>query len=253
MAKLKYDTKLRNLQLIGAVNEHYNVCFKETWEQAKAILKPYGITLSDYEVIFADNEYKTETKSEHFGATSGAVFYKDIVIARGSIDGSNYCDREGKLIIYLSTLERIYGVPNTALEKTDEPKKKVSKDEGYKLVGILNMFDLIPDFIYPVFEKDGQFYFHFGIMEELKTEEFLPIKTEIHSKIVKFDNLKVNNSFEGEVFNLETAPVFGFQTSENEVFLGHFAEMKKFLETFEAKEVFLRNEIKDFIECVKTS
>lgn len=253
MAKLKYDTKLRNIQLNGGETKYYNICFKETWDEVKAILKPYGITLSDYEVIFEDDEYKTETNSEHFGATSVDVFYMDNVIARGSIDGSNCCDREGKLVIYLSTLERIYGQQNTTSEGTQELQNSVSKKDSYKLVGILNMFDLIPDFIYPVFEKDGQYYFHFGDQEKLKIEEFCPIKEEIHTKIVKLDKIKVNHSCEEAVFYLDSDPVFGFQTAENEVFLGHFAEMKKFLETFETEEEFLKNEIEDFIESVKTS
>lgn len=41
-----------------------------------------------------------------------------------------------------------------------ENEKNVISDEGqYKLFGTMNMFDFVPDFVYPVFEKNGGILF----------------------------------------------------------------------------------------------
>lgn len=39
--------------------------------------------------------------------------------------------------------------------------QKYNESDGnqYKLVGTMNMFDIVPDFVYPVFESQGKYYF----------------------------------------------------------------------------------------------
>ena len=47
--------------------------------------------------------------------------------------------------------------------------------EIYKLAGILNLFNVVPDFVYPVFERNNQYYFMTGDEDTLKTEGYIPV------------------------------------------------------------------------------
>lgn len=110
MATLYFDTKIRDITINNGIfgSRHYSSCFSERWEEAKSILSEYGITLSDYEIIFEGSEYQIQAIPGHFGSRSGKVFYKDILIAKGSISGSNYCDREANLEFDLGRLKTEY-------------------------------------------------------------------------------------------------------------------------------------------------
>ena len=33
------------------------------------------------------------------------------------------------------------------------------KNNCYKFIGVINFFGVYPDFVYPIFEKDGKYYF----------------------------------------------------------------------------------------------
>lgn len=62
---------------------------------------------------FDDDEYQIKTVPKFFGAVDGRIFYKDTIIAEAFIDGSNYCDREGMLKIYIDVLKSVYKVTRT--------------------------------------------------------------------------------------------------------------------------------------------
>ncbi len=118
MAKLDYCIKLREVEIIESKGRsYYDLNFPEKSKQAKAILSAYGITLSDYQVIFNDNKYQTEIKSGYFGRQTGIVVYKDTVIARSSMNCGRYYKEKGKLIVYLFILERVYEWSNTNLDR----------------------------------------------------------------------------------------------------------------------------------------
>ena len=52
----------------------------------------------------------------------------------------------------------------------------------YKLVGFLNIFDVIPDFAFPVFEHAGELYFQHG--KDKAITEFVRVKEEVLLKII---------------------------------------------------------------------
>lgn len=45
---------------------------------------------------------------KHFGARDAKVYYGDTLIAEASVEGSNYCDQEVKVVIYMGALKSVY-------------------------------------------------------------------------------------------------------------------------------------------------
>ena len=124
--------------------------------------------------------------------------------------------------------------------------------EKYKLSGFINMFNVIPDFIFPVFEKKGIFFFETGDETTLKLEEFIEVKQSCIDKIVFISNFKTNLSGEVEI-SLGSAPIFGFQVSEDYIFIGDFEEIKKFLMSYETDDEILKKQIEEFLNNAGTS
>ena len=118
--------------------------------------------------------------------------------------------------------------------------------EIYKLAGIFNQFNVIPDFIYPVFERGGQYYIWTGDEETLKTKRYVPVKDYGIERIIRISDLKTNEIQQTD-FSKESKPIFGFQISETEVFFGFFEEIKEFLQNFETQDKTLKEEIFDFL------
>lgn len=112
MASLKFDAKLETVTLRNSSGTtYYQPWAKERWEELKTILRNFGIILSSpYELEFVDDNYLIQSVPKFFGATNVNVLYKDKVIAKGCVDGSNYCDKEGLLTIYMDVLESIYEI-----------------------------------------------------------------------------------------------------------------------------------------------
>ncbi len=112
MSTLKFDRKLETVELISSSDTNYYHPYPfdmEPWEKLKTILSRFGIILSSpYELEFVDDEYQIEPIPGLLGESAGKVVYKGRVIAKGEVDGSNFCDQEGKLTIYIDVLESIY-------------------------------------------------------------------------------------------------------------------------------------------------
>ena len=121
--------------------------------------------------------------------------------------------------------------------------------ETYKLVGILDLFGVVPNFVYPVFEKDSQYYFLVYDENAKKIGRFEPVKSSCISKIVFLSNLKTN-MFQQTDFSKNSEPIFVFQLSEDEIFVAPISEAACFFETFETENSILKKKIADFLDTV---
>lgn len=121
--------------------------------------------------------------------------------------------------------------------------------ETYKLVGILDLFGVVPNFVYPVFEKDSQYYFLVYDENAKKIGRFEPVKSSCISKIVFLSNLKTN-MFQQTDFSKNSEPIFVFQLSEDEIFVAPISEAASFFETFETENSILKKKIADFLDTV---
>lgn len=118
--------------------------------------------------------------------------------------------------------------------------------EKYRLVGIMNMFDIVPDFVMPIFENNNKLYFQIGKMKTLTITEFTPVKESAIKHVILFDKL-TNNLRQPKKLTLEDDPLFSFQTSKNYVFIGTYEEMKEYLLSFETTDEKLIENIEDFL------
>ena len=112
----------------------------------------------------------------------------------------------------------------------------------YKLIGFVNLFNVIPDFVYPVFEFGGDYFFQHGKND--KIEEFEKVRDDICSKIIPLtDNADTT-------ITVESNPVYAFQNDDKTIRYGHVSYMKEYLLTVNTEDCILRKEIKDFFDEV---
>lgn len=123
---------------------------------------------------------------------------------------------------------------------------------NYKLVGFINSFNVIPDFVYPIFEcdQDKKLYFEFAEdKNKLENLCFLPLEKESYKSMVIFlDNINHNLNDTQIIITTSSKAISGFQTSENEIKFGNYEYFKKFFESYETEDEYLQEEILDFLE-----
>lgn len=93
--------------------------------------------------------------------------------------------------------------------------------KNYKLIGLVNVFSIVPDFIMLVYRKENELYFRDNII----TTDFKPVPIYLRPKIVPLVNIP-KKAAEGE-------KLFAFQFDTDDVFIGDFEGMKEFFETFD--------------------
>lgn len=110
MAQLTCDASLKTIIL----NETFGITYYHSWDErqwgeVQSILSKFGITIpSKFTVNFEGKAYRLSGIPGFFGSRDVMVFYKDTAIAKATVEGPNYCDRETKLMINFSTLRSIY-------------------------------------------------------------------------------------------------------------------------------------------------
>ena len=114
--------------------------------------------------------------------------------------------------------------------------------EVYKLVGFINLFDVIPDFVFPVFEFAGKFYFQHGDQNQIT--EFIEIREDILPRIIPLPRKTTIT------ITLQSDPIYAFQCNENTVEYGEASYLKEYLVRFDTQDVILKKEIKDFFDEV---
>lgn len=113
------------------------------------------------------------------------------------------------------------------------------------------MFDITPDFVYPVFEfnEDKNLYFQCEDDEnKLKNICFIQIKKDALDKIIFLENIKHNVKDTQRKITINSESIFAFQVSGNEVKFGNYAFFKNFFNTFNSSNQILTNQISTFLE-----
>lgn len=114
----------------------------------------------------------------------------------------------------------------------------------YKLIGFLNMFNIIPDFVFPVFESNGDLFFQEG--ENDKIEKYGIAKAAIRTRIIPVDSNSFSN-IGSNMFDISSSPVYAFQTRE-QIIYGTSSFIRKFLEEYTPENEIIAEEIIDFLE-----
>lgn len=118
----------------------------------------------------------------------------------------------------------------------------------YKLVGVLNILDLIPEFVYPVFTDGGKYYLQ-NCFDLLTIDSFEPI---INEKYITY--IKPLNKYDVDLSNIKKYYVqgddvlIGYQSNEKQLFLG---SVNEFNQTYKEGKIetnyFMEIEVDDFV------
>ena len=107
----------------------------------------------------------------------------------------------------------------------------------YTLVGFVNMFNVTPDFVFPVFQADNKLYFQIGKQDQL--ECFVPVKNTVYPMIHYIDNSEIR-------LTKNDKPIYAFQTEENNFIYGTATKLLNFFEKYHTTDDILIEEIQDF-------
>lgn len=115
----------------------------------------------------------------------------------------------------------------------------------YKLFGFLNMFALVPDFIYPIFAQENILYIQEGEDDQLSA--IVPLKEELYNKVVPLGRYN-DAKYPVEHLNIttESSPKYAFQISKNNVIYGDSKILLEYLDAFSTNDEILEQEISDF-------
>lgn len=145
------------------------------------------------------------------------------------------------------------------VQRGKSEKHRIFYGLDFKLVGVLNRFDLIPDFVEPIFickqditDEHGEppYYFQVGddetdtLMSFSRIDEYGEQYIQ-QVKLLETLNVNINST---KLFNIHSKPIYAFQTTEKDVYIGEYSDMKKYLNSYHTESKILREEIQDFLD-----
>lgn len=119
--------------------------------------------------------------------------------------------------------------------------------DEYTLVGFFNMFNIIPNFVYPVFKSNDKLYFQDGTKDSI--ERFVPIKDDALTNVRLFsdiENLICEHS--SITVGINSSPIDAFQTDTHTIVCGSTSYMCSFLSSYNTSNQLLESEIKELLE-----
>ncbi|MCI8362211.1 MAG: hypothetical protein HFJ41_03620 [Clostridia bacterium] len=116
----------------------------------------------------------------------------------------------------------------------------------YKPYGVVNIFNVVPGFVYVVLERDGKFYFPHDDYNSFKIEYFYKVPPSVIKNIRSFDEFTCNQKFPKELTLNSNFP-FAFQVNEKELQIGTFNDLVSFFSTYKTNNEILKKEITEFI------
>ena len=92
---------------------------------------------------------------------------------------------------------------------------------AYKLVGFINMLDIRPGFVYPVFENEGKYYFQHGVNNTLF--RFEEVREDVMDRLIP---LKEDP---GISITLESNPIYAYQKRNGAVKFRDMVSMRRYV------------------------
>lgn len=121
-------------------------------------------------------------------------------------------------------------------------------DREYRFVGVINLFGLYPDFLFPIYEKEDKYFFHNG--DKNRIYNFDPITESVRDKIVflQSDQVKITDNTKQKYYHEQDPLVYAFQESPDEIFCSDLTGMVNYLNSFTTDDEILQKQIRDFIK-----
>lgn len=157
----------------------------------------------------------------------------------------------------LSVLRRIQAEHERKMKRIAESNKSYY-DSDFKLVGTLNMYEIIPDFVIPIFintqEKiedpnimNKSFYIQVGSDEKDTIEYYTKLDNygpRLKQRVSIFREVSI---YSGRIYDIESRPVYAFQYTETDIMCGNYSEMKEFLKKYQIEDENLQKRIQEFL------
>lgn len=120
--------------------------------------------------------------------------------------------------------------------------------ESYKLVGIINMFDVYPDFVFPIFASPNGGYFFSDTPEKSVTiTDFVRVKDSMTHLIQKITDFKVSK-VQNNLVHIGSPSIVIFQLDATSLQVGTVRELRNFLLKYCTRNDILRSEVNDFLD-----
>lgn len=116
----------------------------------------------------------------------------------------------------------------------------------YKTYGIVNVFDIIPDFVFVVVERDGIFYFPYA-NELSKIKYFYNVPPSVIKRIQPFSKFTCSKILDNEL-TVDSDFPFAFQVNEKDLQIGTSNELISFFSTYKTNDNILKEKIETFIK-----
>lgn len=100
----------------------------------------------------------------------------------------------------------------------------------YKLVGFINIYNVIPDFVYPVFSAHNKFYFQDG--KTIFINKFYEIETDLINKIMFFKDLFIEGLSDSTIpktFCRNSPSVYAYQENNEKYFMGDLVSFYNYI------------------------
>lgn len=117
--------------------------------------------------------------------------------------------------------------------------------KGYKPYGIVNIFNVVPNFVFVVLECDGKFYFSYND-KHLKVQYFHEVPPSVIKNMKSFDQFICKQRLPKEI-TLNSDFLFAFQVNEKELQIGTYSDLISFFSTYKSDDEILKRKITDFI------
>lgn len=106
----------------------------------------------------------------------------------------------------------------------------MNKNCKYNLVGSVNLFGMIPDYVLPVFERNGNYYFQVSNLSG-KIDTFVESSNTLKNcEINLLENSSLVNSFKNK-YKVNDDAIIMYQMNEEKYFLGTFGEFSNFIDS----------------------
>ncbi len=159
--------------------------------------------------------------------------------------------------ITLSKIRRIQSEHERKMKRLTESKPS-NYDSDFKLIGVLNMFEIIPDFVIPVFTNiqeeieqpnimNKSFYVQVGSEEKDTIEYFTKLDNYEKELKRRVSILRGNNSCSRKTIDIKSRPLYAFQYTTEDIFWGNYLEMKEFFKNYKTEDKALQDQIQDFL------
>ena len=113
--------------------------------------------------------------------------------------------------------------------------------EKYKLVGTMNLYKSVPDFVYAIFKRDDKYYFE-NSDDSLEITSFEEVIGKDQISMIESLDSKSQIGNSKRRYYVGDEPIVAYQINEDEVFIGSAEEFFNFAEKEDIQQDFIKSE-----------